>query len=91
LLNQYEEEIIKAKFKKTKSIVTSILAAGGAITSAGIGQIPLTIALMAKVASDCFSFKDALTPSCEQLSGKKYECAGVIFEANQVLKKKSSF
>ncbi len=91
LLNQYEEEIKKAKFKKTKSIVTSILAVGGALTSAAIGQIPLTIALMAKVASDCFSFKDALTPSWKELSGKKYECAGVIFEANQVLKKKSSF
>jgi len=86
MLEQYEEEIKKAKFKKTKSLVTSILAVGGAITSAAIGQIPLTIALMAKVVSDCFSFKESLTPSWKDLAGKNYECAGVIFEGNRILK-----
>jgi hypothetical protein len=84
MLLRYEEEIKKGKFGKTKIIVTSLLALG-ALFSAAMGQVPAAIALMSGAAPHLFSLKESLTPAWKDIRDKKFEAAGVIYEANRML------
>ena len=85
MLKRYQEEISKAKFNKTTIVVTSLITLG-ALFSAAFGQMPTAIALMSGAAPNLFSLIQSSTPSWKDLREKKYEAAGVIFEANRVLK-----
>ena len=83
MLKRYEEEIKKGKFGKTKIVVTSLLALGS-LFSAAIGQIPTAIALMSGAAPQLFSLKESMSPAWKDLREKKFEPAGVIYEANKI-------
>lgn len=85
MLQRYEEEIKKGNFGKTKVVVTSLLALG-ALFSAAIGQIPAAIALISGAAPHLFSLKESLTPAWKDIRDKKFEPAGVIYEANEIFK-----
>lgn len=85
MLQRYEEEIKKGRFEKKKVVVTSLLALG-ALFSAAVGQIPAAIALMSGAVPNLFSLSESLTPAWKDIRDKKFEAAGVIYEANRILK-----
>ena len=85
MLKRYEEEIRKGKFKQTKGVVTSLLALG-ALFSAAIGEVTTAIALLSGATPNLFSLKESLIPAWKDIRDEKYEAAGVIYEANKVLK-----
>jgi hypothetical protein len=84
MLKRYEEEINKGKFKKTKTIITSLLALGS-IVSAAMGNTQTAIALMSGAAPNLFSLKETMSPIWKDLRDKPYEAAGIIYEANRKL------
>jgi len=89
MLKRYEEEIKKGKFGKKKVVVTSLLALG-ALVSAAFGQIPTAIAIMSGAAPHLFSLRESLTPAWKDIRDKKFEAAGVIYEANKILELKKN-
>jgi hypothetical protein len=84
MLNRYEEAISKGNFKKTKVVVTSLLALG-AVFSAAIGQTQTAIALMSGAAPNLFSLKETTSPIWKDLRDKPFEAAGIIYQANKKL------
>ncbi|RYY43676.1 MAG: hypothetical protein EOO06_19365 [Chitinophagaceae bacterium] len=86
MLRRYEEEINKGKFGKTKAVVTSLLALS-ALFSAAAGQTTTAIALMSGAAPNLFSLKESFSPAWKNLRDKKFEPAGVIYEANKILQR----
>ncbi|GGG34232.1 hypothetical protein GCM10011344_38730 [Dokdonia pacifica] len=84
MLHRYEEEINNGKFKKSKAVVTSLLALGSIITAA-FGETQTAIALISGAAPNLFSLKETTSPIWKDLRGKSYEAAGIIYEANRKL------
>jgi hypothetical protein len=85
MLKRYEEEMQKGNFKKTKLVVTSLLALGG-LLEAATGHMPEAIAFMSGVAPSLFALKEATLPIWKDLRDKSFEPAGVIYEANEMFK-----
>lgn len=83
MLKRYEEEIQKGKFNKNKVVITSLLALG-ALFSAAAGQIPTAIALISGAVPHLFGLKESVSPAWKDLRDKKFEPAGVIYEANRL-------
>lgn len=86
MLNRYEEEIQKGKFKKRKIVITSILALG-ALFSAAIGETQTAIAFASGAAPNLFSLREAASPIWKDIRDKDFEAAGIIYEGNKILNK----
>jgi hypothetical protein len=84
MLERYDEEINNGKFKKKKTVITSLLALGS-VFSAAIGETQTAIALMSGAAPNLFSLKETKSPIWKDLRDKPYEAAGIIYEANRKL------
>jgi hypothetical protein len=85
MLTRYEDAISQGKFKKTKEVVTSLLALG-ALFSAAIGQTQTALGLIMGAAPNLFSLKEISSPIWKDLRDKPFEAAGIIYEGNKKLK-----